>query len=283
VLDTLTLTNVQLSDAGLYRVGVTDITGTSYSTPAALNVTVAGALSLVNDSFTDGERTTWAPPASVGWYKCQGVTTAAVAGTPPALTMTYGATSADMHFAFFAPAASPVSLSVGDKLTLKLTFSFTGLNATANSAVRFGILDSKGTRITADSTSTSNAVYIGDTGYGLFIPFSTVASTAAAFDIKRRTTIDKNNIFNTGSDFSTIASGVTAQTFANDTDYTLTYTIERLSDTQTQLTAGVTGGALGDAYSYSATETSTTPNTTFDWFGWRMGAPPSRQRPPSRT
>ena len=40
-----------------------------------------------------------------------------------------------------------------------------------------GILDSKGSR-PADNGGTGNAVYVGDTGYGLFTSISTAASTS---------------------------------------------------------------------------------------------------------
>src|SRR5262249_28662493 len=36
------------------------------------------------------------------------------------------------------------------------------------------------------------------------------------------------------------------------------------------LAASITGGTLGAAYNFSTTETSATPETTFDYFGWRV-------------
>src|SRR5262249_18313406 len=143
----------------------------------------------------------------------------------------------------------PVTLGVGDTLNVGVTFSFTGLNPAALTApapgLRFGILDSKGTR-PADIGGASNAVYIGDTGYGLFTSISTAAPGATAFTLNRRTTLTSNNVFNTGADFMTIGSGGGAsQAFANNTDYKLTYSITRLSATQTRLAASITGGTLG--------------------------------------
>ena len=272
--DTLAFTSVQLSDAGVYSVAVSDAGGTAYSAPAALNVTASGPLGIVNDSLADGERSTFAPPSSVAWFKAQSTTTVAV--TPGAASFTWGTTSADMLFAYFTPAGAPVTLGVGDKLTLRLTFAFTGLNPTAattspSGALRFGILDSKGTRVTADNAGTSNSVYAGDTGYALFTTFSKTAA-GTAFNLLRRTTTTTTNVFNSSGDFTSIASGGAAQAFADATDYTLTYTIERLTDTQTRLSAAMTGDSLPSGYSFSATETSATPNTTFDYFGWRVGS-----------
>jgi pectate lyase/pectin methylesterase-like acyl-CoA thioesterase len=271
--ETLALSNVQLSDAGIYSVVVSNSAGTIESAPAALSVTSPAGLVVMNDVFADGERLTLAPPASATWLKAQGSTVATVA--TGSAQFTWNTTSADMISAYFTSAGSPVTLGVGDTLSVSVTFSFMGLNpaaiASPSPGLRFGILDSKGSR-PADNGGTSNAVYIGDTGYGLFTSIST-SGGGTAFTLNRRTTITSNNVFNTGADFTTIGSGGgTARSFADNTDYVLTYSLTRLSATQTRLSASINGGELGDAYNFSTTETSSTPDTTFDYFGWRVGS-----------
>jgi len=52
----------------------------------------------------------------------------------------------------------------------------------------------------------------------------------------------------------------------------MTYTITRLSATQTRLAAAITGGTLTSNYNFATTETSPTPETTFDYFGWRVAS-----------
>lgn len=273
--DTLSLSNVQLADAGIYAVTVSNPGGSAESAPATLSVTSTAGQIIMNDSFADGERLTLAPPNSATWLKAQSSTVATV--TQGSARFTWNTTSADMISGYFTGAGSPVTLGVGDTLNLSATFSFTGLNPDAIAApspgLRFGILDSKGSR-PADNGGTSNAVYIGDTGYGLFTSISTAGATSgSAFTLNRRTTITTNNIFNTGADFTTIgAGGGPARAFADNADYTLTYSITRLSATQTRLSTSITGGALGDTYNFSTTETSATPETTFDYFGWRVGS-----------
>ncbi|HKQ75856.1 MAG TPA: pectinesterase family protein [Blastocatellia bacterium] len=271
--DTLALSNVQLSDAGVYAVIVSNSAGSVESAPATLSVTSPSGLIIMNDSFADGERLTLAPPGSATWLKAQSSTVATVA--TGSARFTWNTTSADMISGNFTSAGAPVTLGVGDTLSVGVTFSFTGLNPAAITApapgLRFGILDSKASR-PADNGGTSNAVYIGDTGYGLFTSIST-AGSGAAFTLNRRTTLTSNNVFNTGADFTTIGSGGgAAQAFADNTDYTLTYSITRLSATQTRLAALITGGTLGAAYNFSTTENSATPETTFDYFGWRVGS-----------
>ncbi|HEY6403231.1 MAG TPA: immunoglobulin domain-containing protein, partial [Blastocatellia bacterium] len=271
----LALSNVQLSDAGIYTVTVSNAGGKVESAPATLSVTSAAGLTIANDSFADGERLTLAPPNSATWLKAQSSTVATVA--PGSARFTWNTTSADMISGYFTSAGSPVTLGVGDTLNVSATFSFTGLNPAAipspSAGLRFGILDSKGSR-PADNGGTSNAVYIGDTGYGLFTSISTAASiSGSAFTLNRRATISSNNVFNTGADFTTIgAGGGPAQAFADNTDYTLTYSITRISATQARLSASITGGALGDSYNFSTTETNATPEMTFDYFGWRVGS-----------
>ena len=56
----------------------------------------------------------------------------------------------------------------------------------------------------------------------------------------------------------------------DNTPYTLTYTIQRLTDTSTRISTSVTGGALKDL-NYTATESSSSPNTAFDYFAFRFG------------
>jgi pectate lyase/pectin methylesterase-like acyl-CoA thioesterase len=272
--NTLVLGNVQLSDAGSYTLAATNDGGTGLSAPASLSVTSTSPLIMANDSFADGERTTLALPGSANWYKAQSSTVVTMA--PGSAKFTWNTTSADMIGAFFTPAGSPVSLGVGDTLSLSVTVAFSTLavnppTPTPTPALRFGVLDSLGTR-PADNGGTSNAAYVNDTGYGVFTSIGPTGG-GTAFTINRRTTITSNNIFNTGADFTTIASGGgTARAFANDTDYILTYTITRLSATQTRLTTAVVGGALPNNYSFTTTETNANPYTTFDYFGWRVAS-----------
>ena len=170
-------------------------------------MTSANGVIVANDTFADGERLSLALPDSATWLKAQSSTAVTVA--PGSARFTWNTTSADMIAGYFSLAGSPVTLGVGDALTLSTTFAFTGLNPAGIAApvpqLRFGVLDSKGSR-PADNGATANAAYVGDTGYGLFTPFSTIGG-GTAFTLNRRTTITSNNIFNTGADFTTIASG----------------------------------------------------------------------------
>jgi hypothetical protein len=160
-------------------------------------------------------------------------------------------------------------MGVGDKLAVAVTFSLSGFKNNGQD-IRWGVLDSLGTRNTANLTGGMNdATFVNDTGYGLDYYAS---GTGSPFVIARRTVLSSANVFNSFGDFTPIpGTGATArQALVDNTPYTLSYTIERLTATDTRISTAVTGGALS-GLNYSAVESSTTPNTTFDYFAFRIG------------
>ncbi|NOT59917.1 MAG: hypothetical protein HOP19_06790, partial [Acidobacteria bacterium] len=173
-------------------------------------------------------------------------------------------------WAYFTNAGTPVTLGVGDKLSVAMTFSVSGFGGTGQD-VRFGVLDSLGTRNTANLTAGMNdATFINDTGYGLQYYAS---GTGSPFVVGRRALLTGANPFNNFGDFATIstgASGATArQALMNDVPYTLSYAITRLTANETQIEASVTGGAL-DNLNYQVIDSSIAPQTTFDYFAFRI-------------
>jgi pectin methylesterase-like acyl-CoA thioesterase len=178
--------------------------------------------------------------------------------------------SSEAFWAYFTNPGSPIVLGVGDKLSVSVTFSLTGFLANGQD-VRWGVFDSLGTRNTTNLTGGENdSTFIGDTGYGLdWYP----SGNGSPFVIGRRTVLSNANVFNNFGDFATITGmGATdRQTLVDRTPYTLTYTIERLSATATRISTAVTGGALQNL-NYSADETSGSPNTSFDYFAFRISS-----------
>lgn len=183
--------------------------------------------------------------------------------------LTPAGTGSDAFWAFFTAGGSPVILGVGDTLSVAVTFSLSGFQNNGQD-VRWGVLDSQGTRNTSNlSGGMNDPSFIGDTGYGLQFYGS---GTGAPFVIARRTVLSSSNVFNSFGDFSPIpGTGATnRQTLVDNTPYTLAYTIQRLTATNTQISTAVTGGALSNL-SYSAVESSAAPNTSFDYFAFRVG------------
>ncbi len=138
--------------------------------------------------------------------------------------MTSGGTSSDAFWAFFTDAGSPIALGVGDKLSVSATFSTTGFAANGQD-IRWGVLDSKGTRNASNLTGgMSDATFVGDTGYGLQFYGS---GNGNPFVLGRRAVLSSANVFNSFGDFAAISgTGPTArQTLSDGTLYTLTYAV----------------------------------------------------------
>jgi pectin methylesterase-like acyl-CoA thioesterase len=183
--------------------------------------------------------------------------------------VTPAGTSSEAFWAYFTNAGSPIVLGVGDKLSVSVTFSLSGFLANGQD-VRFGVFDSLGTRNTTNLTGGQNdSTFINDTGYALDFYASGAGS---AFVIGRRTVLSNANVFNSFGDFSPIpgTGADDRQTLADNIPYTLTYTIERLTAADTRISTAVTGSALSPL-NYSAVETTSSPNTSFDYFAFRIG------------
>jgi pectin methylesterase-like acyl-CoA thioesterase len=230
---------------------------------------IVQATTVINDTFADGISTNQNLPGnSLALYKSRSGTTRTDAVGSAELNMT-AAAGADGHWAYFTNSGSPITLGVGDSLSFTGTFSLTGVK-NIGSDIRFGLFNSNGTRQTADLTGGhSSANFADDPGYGAQFVVGPTGTTP--FTLYRRDAFAQNNIFTsfTGNGWTSLGASTAArQPLADNTSYDFTYTIERLSATQTRLTISVTGGTLTNL-NYTATETSATPNTSFDWFTMR--------------
>jgi hypothetical protein len=230
----------------------------------------ASSATIVDDTFADGNSQNQDLDNNSLWLfngRSTTVRTDAVGSVTFDVTPT--GTNSEGFWAFFTPSGSPVVLGVGDKLSVAVTFSLSGFLANSQD-IRWGVFDSLGTRNTANLTGGQNdATFINDPGYGLQFLASGTASTP--FVIGRRTVLSSANVFNSFGDFTPIpGTGATArQTLADNTAYTLTYTIERLTSTDTRISTAVTGGALSDL-NFTSLETSASPNASFDYFAFRI-------------
>jgi|GEM_PF-1249821 len=229
---------------------------------------IVWAATLVNDTYADGNSQNQdLANNSIRLFQGRSTTvrTDAIGSVTFDLTTT---TSAEAFWGFFTNSGSPVNLKVGDKLSVSGTFVLTGFTA-GGQDIRFGVLNSLGTRNANNLTGGMNdASFANDPGYALdFFP----SGTGSPFAILRRTLLTGNNPFNSIGDFTAIpgTGATTRQTLANATPYTLSYLIERLSATETKISVAVTGGTLSNL-NFTSIESSATPNTAFDYFGFRV-------------
>ncbi len=243
---------------------------------ALLLPTFAGAAPIVNDIFADGESQTQNLGGnSVRLFNGRAgtVRTDAVGS----VNFNIAAAGGSEGFWGFFKDGSPVTLGVGDRLTVSSRFSVQNINATNLGAdLRFGVFDSKGTRTTANTTGGINSpTFADDPGYATRLA-GTAASGTPPFTIHRRANPSAtdplaNVISTTVAEYSavTVSGGSGRAPLANNTPYNFTFTIERLSATETKITVSMTDGGSFNLNS-TAIETSATPATTFDWFGFRV-------------
>jgi hypothetical protein len=235
---------------------------------------IVEATTVVDDTFADANATNQdLPNNSMQFFKARSGTVRTATVGNVEFDMTATGTSSDAVWAHFTNSGVPVTLGVEDSLTFAGTFTLTGF-ANNSQDIRFGLLDSKGTRNTADLTGGQNTPAFGDdTGYAAQFFAS---GTGNPFVLYRRdvTVPATTNIFNsfTAAGFTPLTgTGATArQSLTNAVPYVFSYTVTRNSATQTQITIAVTGGTLS-GLNYTATETSATPYNTFDWFTFRVG------------
>src|SRR4051812_22159927 len=171
---------------------------------------VAGAAgtTLVNDTFADANSQNQdLANNSMRVFNGRSTTVRTDAAGSVTFDLTNVGSNSEAFWSFFTNAGSPVTLGVGEKLTVSETFVLGApFPATVGSDVRFGLLDSKGTRNTANLTGGMNqATFADDTGYGMqFFP----SGTGSPFTIGRRKEAGlsgANNPFNSMADFPALA------------------------------------------------------------------------------
>jgi pectate lyase/pectin methylesterase-like acyl-CoA thioesterase len=263
------------ADIGGYSVVVSNSADSATSNAAILVVTAAGGGSVIDDTLADANSSNQdLANNSLRIFNGRSAHTRTDAAGSVAFAIT--TTGSDAFWAHFTDAGSPVSLAVGDRLTVEVTFSVSGFVGTGQD-IRFGVLNSAGTRNAANLTGGMNsAVFADDLGYGVRYVAS---NSAAPFSLIKRNavgaTANPNNPFNStgATDWSPVTTALngttTVASLVNATSYKLSYDIFRESATNTVISTFVSGGSLPAAYGQMATDTTTTV-TSFDYFAFRI-------------
>jgi pectin methylesterase-like acyl-CoA thioesterase len=242
---------------------------------ALLLPTIAGAATIVNDTFADGESQTQNLGGnSVRLFNGRAGTVRTDA--PGSVNFNISAAGGSEGFWGFFTNGAPVTLGVGDRLSVSANFSVQNLGANLGADLRFGAFDSKGTRTTANTTGGINSpTFADDPGYATRLA-GTAASGTPPFTIHRRANPSAsdplaNVISTTVPEYAavTVTGGSGRAPLVNGTPYAFTFTIERVSASDTKITVSLTDGGSLNLHS-TATESSATPATTFDWFGFRV-------------
>ncbi len=230
----------------------------------AATLPVAATTTLVSDSFSDGTRTNQNPPDSVAWYRMGASGTSDTVNSSTGYTITPAATgSSFMTLSYF----TSTTMTIGSSMTLsfKLTDTITAAAASAHQGLRFGLYNSNGdaNRISADSTTMTNAAFTNYTGYASFYSLQS-GSDSNAFLIAQRSSSLTNSLFSTASN-TTLGNAATSAATSNTANpYTITLTLNYVSATEMDITATIVSstGAVT-----TLTRSSSSPLTTFDTIG----------------
>src|ERR671917_1890386 len=147
---------------------------------------VAAAATLVNDTFADANSQNQALSSdSVRIFNGR----AGTVRTDAAGSVNFNIAAAggsEGFWGFFADGA-PVTLGVGDRLTVSTRFSVQNVGANLGADLRFGLFDSKGTRTTANTTGGINSPsFADDPGYAARLSGTTGGTPP--FTVHRRVT-----------------------------------------------------------------------------------------------
>ncbi|HEV2761552.1 MAG TPA: pectinesterase family protein, partial [Pyrinomonadaceae bacterium] len=235
----------------------------------------AGAATVVNDTFADANSQNQNLSGnSVRIFNGRaGTVRTDAAGS---VNFNIAAAGGSEGFWGFFTDGAPVTLGVGDKLSVSARFAVQNINATNLGAdLRFGLFDSKQTRTTANTTGGINSpTFADDPGYAARLSGTTGGTPP--FTVHRRTTPTAtdplaNVTSTTVAEYTalTVTGGSARAPLANGVPYNVTFTVERLSATETKITVTMTDGGSFNLNS-TANETSANPANTFDWFGFRV-------------
>jgi pectate lyase len=243
----LTLSSVQLADAGDYSVEVSNDAGIATSDPATLTVVVPPS-EFLRERFADGTRTTQNLPGSADWFTSSGSSNfTATTGQATQLV----SSSRTLLSYFTNTSASPVTVAPNQTLTLDFTVQFTGFDTGASvgsTTFSVGLLRSvanpaavSGTGFTASGSPNTNARVSGDfgsnnpasnvfTNYGGYAAMTYAGASSTATPVKLYARTGANaSLLNSTSPYTQFTTGGTVTPSTGllvNTDYRGTLALE---------------------------------------------------------
>jgi hypothetical protein len=187
-------------------------------------------------------------------------------------------TSARLWVGYFTDdPASPVTLAPGQMIKVTLVFTPTNVAQWTGSGtqrgLRFGLLNyaDGGTRLTADSFSSSGGNGANVTGYMLNLSFYTNFSTETPMEIRVRTNLASANLIGTTADYLSLGSGPCCLSnqpgFSSGTTYTLEFIVARTNATDVGVRTRIFGA--DQDLSFEVMDTSGFASNRFDAFAIR--------------
>jgi pectate lyase len=269
----LTLSNVQLSNAGEYSVEVSNDAGVATSDPATLTVVVPPS-EFLRERFADGTRATQNLPASADWFTSSGSNNFnATAGQATQIV----SSSRTLLTYFTNSSAVPVTVATGQTLTLDFVAQFSGFDTGASvgsTTFSVALLRSVanptgvgGTGFVPVGSPNTNARVSGDFGsnssnafnnYGGYAAMTYTGQSGAATPVKLYARTGANtSLLNSTSPYTQFTTGGTvsaSSAMTAGTDYRGTLTLEN-TGSGVRVTYTLKEAATGAlVMSYSATQ-----------------------------
>lgn len=267
----LEIPNVSAADAGDYSVVVANNNSSITSSSAALSIVGAtDDITLINETFADGDRNGQNPPTSLAWFQNRSASNPDLTATAGSMSINSdssqtGARHAVAHF-------TRSTLSVGDSLVLDFDFKPTGTMITHTNGMRFGLFDSNRDPVnffTADGYNPS-----GNTSHGyvgVFNPLEATLLVSATSISERRndpeSTASTALLTNSGAYNTLLAAQSLDQVFTSGTTYHGRMTITRTEGEAVQVEVRYSGGDLAEPVAYSIADTEDVA-TSFDTIGF---------------
>jgi len=246
----------------------------------------AKAALIVNDTWRDGTDSDPASPTYSEngvdsdadgdieslWYRGGGGTLDPVGPGGPERGTGFGTSSASWTDYFTAEGSEVNLANIGDSMKLTWQFKTGDVNASNTSQnFRLALMDSpSAARLAADGSPGSGAF----AGYAIFGNMAETFGRNAPFQLMQRAGAS-GAFLGTSGDWVAVGTGGGTNGnpgYADNTNYTLVWTITHNASNNLDITATMTGGNIDNAGSVTATATNVAPNNgscKFDTFGLR--------------
>jgi pectate lyase len=229
----------------------------------------APAAIILDDTFADGTRNIENLPTESAWY-CS--SSSSLTATPGAMTMTLGSSAILAVSYFTTNASNPVSLSVGDTLSINITFTFAGMaDLNTSQGFRLALCHFGGSRVSADFSSNSGQG-TNVTGYAIFQNMGLTLDGTTPTALLLRTNLADKSLLGTGSDWGPLGTGPGSTNnfpgFTNNVPYVLQLSVQRTDVNVMQISATWLNSASGVTLSTTTMDMDAT-NFNFDGIGLR--------------
>jgi hypothetical protein len=235
--------------ANTFTVQVADASG---SNTATLNITVDAATPvLVDDSFTDGDRTQTGS-LDANWWSSTDDGANAIEIYTNQLGLVSGTSGRGIHGTF-----TPQTLAVDDKLTATLTFTTPATVASnKSSGFRIALMDLNNAGLAAD-LDRPNALYAGLPGYAIFLDVNKT-DTGDDIEVKEHNVaLTSGSYLAASGDWDSLGSSANADySFAATTEYVVVIEVERTATDSMNITATLSETGVGQLDTYTATDDS---------------------------